>query len=67
MNTSIYRNAKGIGVVDASDLGLRPGFWPLVLEIDGSIHQQKSRSYRGGELASVRYENRDSAVDVYND
>lgn len=61
MNTSMVTWEGTFGYVDASDLGLAPGVWPMTIvvpTINGGegVEFRKFRDIqRGGELAAVIY------------
>lgn len=57
-------------VVEASELNLAPGEWPLIIEYHGVAYNQKEyQKSRSGELISVRYVSESGCLelDVLND
>jgi hypothetical protein len=64
----VHWYANGHGTVEASDLGLTPGVFPPVLEVDGLRLQRSGAIIQAGEVKVVNYFTDDfRVVEVWND
>lgn len=70
-NVNVYRNSTGSLFAEASSIGLKPGEWPTVIEVDGCHYVRQNPIYdrSGEELVGVMYMNVATLerFEVYND